>query len=87
MKINQSIAVEFRFVKQVSYEINIYKNSDLDQECYVMKSKKMPELQGTTESAIIGLITPERNVSSLATAWNKELNYTSTNSETIPSPL
>lgn len=52
-----------------------------------MKSKKMPELQGTTESAIIGLITPERNISSLATAWNKELNYTSTNSETIPGPL
>lgn len=52
-----------------------------------MKSKKMPELQGTTDSAFISLITPERNISSLATAWNKELNYTHTNSESIPSPL
>lgn len=86
MKITQSIAVEIRFVKQVLYEINI-KNTHLDQECFVMKSKKMPELQGTTESAIIVLITSERNISSLATAWNKEFNHIYTNSENITSPL
>lgn len=63
------------------------KNTHLDQECYVMKSKKMPELQGTTESAIIRLIIPEHNILSLATAWSQELNYTHTNSENIPIPL
>lgn len=57
------------------------------QECYVMKSKKMQELQGTTESAIISLITPEHNISSIATAWSQELNYTYTNSVGTPSPL
>lgn len=52
-----------------------------------MKSKKMPELQGTTESAIIRLIIPEHNISSLATARSQELKYTHTNSENTPIPL
>lgn len=63
------------------------KNTHLNQECYVMKSKKMPELQGTTESAIIRLIIPDHNISSLATAWSQELNYTHTYSENTPIPL
>lgn len=57
------------------------------QECYLMKSKKMPKSQGTTESAIFILTTPEHNRSSLATAQSQELNYTHTNSENTSSPL
>lgn len=57
------------------------------QECYVIKSKKMPELQGTTESAIISLITSEHNMSSLATDLSQESNYTYTYSENNTSPL
>lgn len=47
----------------------------------------MPELQGTTESAIISLITPEHNISSLATDLSQESNYTYIDSENNPSPL
>lgn len=82
----QFIAVEFRFAKQVSYEIYI-KTIHPDQECYVMKSKKMQELQGTTKSTVISLITPEHNISYLATAPSQELNYAYTYSENNPSPL
>lgn len=52
-----------------------------------MKSKKMSESQGATESAIISFTAPKHKVSSLATAPSQELNYTHTNSENPPSPL
>lgn len=59
------------------------------QECYnyVIDIKRIPEYQGTTESAINNSRIPEHNTSSLPTVLKQGVNYRHTNSENTPSVL
>lgn len=45
-----------------------------------MKLEKIPESQGTTESAVINSASP-KHTSSMATAFNQGMNYLHTTSE------
>lgn len=57
------------------------------QECYPMKLKKILELQGNTEPAVVDPTTLEHNTSSLSRVLSHGLNYRPSNSENTPNFL